>query len=176
LLFTCTATTVTGCFNPVRIGAEQLLEDHVPVVEALPPPTFEPLVAQVGDECKPLAFIIDTLDDPDGDTLTVRFDAVVERNGRASRVLLRETPPILPLEDGTYPLTGLTRLTLDQDLLGARLGDVDTQKGRTQLIELRVSDTGFVSDENGDPVPDGDGGVVFLSWLITLQECVPVAP
>ncbi len=169
--------SLAGCLNPVHIGEAVPEENHVPVVEAFPPPTFAPLPAQVGDGgCAPLELRLLTLDDADGDTLTVRFDIVVERNQRASRVLLRELPPIAIRDDGTYPLTDLTSLSLDQDLLGAKLGDLEAQKGRTQLVELRVSDAGFASDENGDPVPEGDGGVVFFSWLVALQDCAPVTP
>lgn len=164
-----------ACFNPTHIGEAVPKENHVPVVEALPPPTFEPLPAQVGG-CLPLEIQISALDDADDDELTVRFDIVVERNERASRVPLRESPPIGPLDDGRYPLTELTSLVLGQDVLGARLGDLEAQKGRTQLVELRVSDAGFASDENGDPVPEGDGGVVFLSWQVALQDCAPVTP
>jgi hypothetical protein len=174
LLFSSAA--LPACFNPTHIGEAVPKENHVPVVEAFPPPTFEPLPAQVGGDCVPLELQIQALDDADGDTLTVRFDVVVERNERASRVLLRESPPIKPLDDGTYPLTDLTSLVLGADVLGAKLGDLEAQKGRTQLVELRVSDAGFASDENGDPVPEGDGGVVFLSWQIALQDCAPVAP
>jgi hypothetical protein len=171
-----TLAGLAGCFNATHIGEPVPKENHVPVVEAFPPPTFEPLVAAVGGACAPLELQLVTLDDADGDTLTVRFDVVVERNERASRVLLRESPPITPLDDDTYPLTDLTSLVLGQDVLGAKLGDLEAQKGRTQLVELRVSDAGFASDENGDPVPDGDGSVVFLSWLIALQDCTPVTP
>jgi len=167
---------LTGCFNPTHIGEATAKENHVPVVEALPPPTFEPLPAPVGRDCLPLKLQLVGIDDADGDTLTVRFDLVVERDERASRVLLRESPPIPPLADDTYPLTDLTSLVLGQDVLGAKLGDLEAQKGRTQLVELRVSDNFFVSDENGDPIPDDGGSVVFLSWLVALQDCAPVTP
>jgi hypothetical protein len=170
------SAVLPACFNPTHIGEVVPKENHVPVVEAFPPPTFEPLPAQVGGACVPLELQIQALDDADGDKVTVRFDIVLERNELASRVLLRESPPIVPLDDGTYPLTDLTSLVLGGDVLGAKLGDLEAQKGRTQLVELRVSDAGFASDENGDPVPDGDGGVVFLSWLIALQDCAPVTP
>ncbi len=167
--------TVTACFNPVYIGKVEPRENHVPIVEAFPPPTFEPLQADVGDGCAPLSFPITTLDDADGDELTVRFDALVNRNGRAARVELRESPPIGPSTEGSYPLTALTTLTLDEELLAARLGDLERQmdprNNLTQLIELRVSDAGFVTDDNGDPVADADGGIVFLSWMIRLTSC-----
>jgi hypothetical protein len=167
---------LVGCFNPTHIGEPVPKENHVPVVAAFPPPTFEPLAAQVGAACAPLELQLVALDDADGDTLTVRFDIVVERNERASRVLLRESPPIPPRDDDTYPLTDLTSLVLGPDVLGAKLGDLEAQKGRTQLVELRVSDAGFAADENGDPVPDGEGSIVFLSWLVALQDCAPVGP
>ena len=167
--------TVTACFNPVYLGKTEPRENHVPIVEAFPPPTFEPLQADVGDGCAPLSLPITTLDDADGDELTIRFDALVNRNGRAARVELRESPPIGPTTEGSYPLTALTTLTLDEELLAARLGDLERQmdprNNLTQLIELRVSDTGFVTDENGDPVADADGGIVFLSWMIRLTAC-----
>jgi hypothetical protein len=165
----------SACFNPVYLGKTEPRENHVPIVEAFPPPSFEPLQADVGEGCAPLTIPITTLDDADGDILTVRFDALVSRNGRAARVELRESPPISPSDDGEYPLTALTTLVLDEDLLAARLGDLERQmdprNNLTQLIELRVSDTGFVTDENGDPVADGDGGLVFLSWMIRLTAC-----
>ena len=164
-----------ACFNPTYIGQPVPRENHVPVVEAFPAPSFEPIQADVGAACAPLTLSITQLQDADGDVLTVRFDALINRNGRAARVLLRESPPLSPLETGDYPLTALTTLVLDEDLLGARLGDLDRQmdprNNLTQLIELRVSDAGFVADENGDPVADGDGGVVFLSWMVRLTEC-----
>lgn len=164
-----------ACFNPTYLGKTEPRENHVPIVEAFPPPSFEPLQADVGEPCLPLTFPITTLDDADGDILTVRFDALVSRNGRPARVELRESPPISPSDEGEYPLTALTTLVLDEDLLAARLGDLERQmdprNNLTQLIELRVSDTGFVTDENGDPVADGDGGLVFLSWMIRLTEC-----
>ena len=168
-----------ACFNPTYIGKPEPRENHVPIVEAFPAPSFEPLQADVGEACAPLALAMTALDDADLDTLTVRFDALVNRNGRAARVLLRESPPITPSDQGLYPLTALTTLTLDEDLLSSRLGDLDRQmdprNNLTQLIELRVSDSGFVADENGDPVADDDGGLIFLSWMIRLTEC-GVAP
>jgi hypothetical protein len=164
-----------ACFNPIYLGKTEPRENHVPIVEAFPPPSFEPLRAFVGRGCAPLTIPITALDDADGDILTVRFDALVSRNGRAVRVELRESPPISPSDDGEYPLTALTTLVLDEDLLAARLGDLERQmdprNNLTQLIELRVSDTGFVANENGDPVADGDGALVFLSWMIRLTAC-----
>lgn len=164
-----------ACFNPIYLGKTEPRENHVPIVEAFPPPSFEPLRAFVGRGCAPLTIPITALDDADGDILTVRFDALVSRNGRAARVELRESPPISPSDDGEYPLTALTTLVLDEDLLAARLGDLERQmdprNNLTQLIELRVSDTGFVANENGDPVADGDGALVFLSWMIRLTAC-----
>ena len=169
-----------ACINPNYVGKPVPLENHTPVVEAFPAPTFEPLAADVGGDCAPLTFDITRLEDADGDTLTVRFDIVLRRQGRATRVELRESPPLRPDQDGVFPLgTALTTLELNEDLLGARLGDLDAQmdpaNNNTQLIELRVSDAGFVADENGDPVVDGEGGLVFLSWLVRLTEC-EVAP
>lgn len=164
-----------ACFNPTYIGHPVPRENHVPVVEAFPPPSFEPLQADVGGTCAPLTLSITQLEDADGDILTVRFDAFVNRTGRGVRVPLRESPPLSALETGDYPLTALTTLALDEELLSAKLGDLERQmdprNDLTQLIELRVSDTGFVADENGDPVADGDGGLVFLSWMVRLTEC-----
>lgn len=168
-----------ACFNPNYIGKPEPRENHVPIVEAFPAPGFEPLQADVGEACAPLSIPITVLDDADGDIVTVRFDALVNRNGRAARVTLQESPPLRPSEEGLYPLTAFTTLTLNEDLLSRQLGDLERQmdprNNLTQLIELRVSDTGFVTDENGDPVADGDGGLVFLSWMVRLTAC-GVAP
>ncbi len=165
----------SACLNLNYVDKPIPRENHVPVVEVFPPPSFEPLQALVGDACSPRTFTIDPLQDADEDILTVRWDILLKRDERPARVLLRESPPIPPLDSGEYPLTALTTLSLDRALLGARLGDLDQQmdplNNRTQLIELRVSDTGFVADENGDPVADGDGGVVFHSWMVKLTPC-----
>jgi hypothetical protein len=61
----------TACFNPTYIGKPVPRENHVPVVDASPQPTFEPLQANVGGDCSPLAFVINQLEDADGDTLTL---------------------------------------------------------------------------------------------------------
>ncbi len=165
----------SACLNFDYVDEPIPRENHVPVVEVFPAPSFEPLQADVGEPCLPRTLTINALQDADEDILTVRWDVLLKRDERPVRVLLRESPPIPPLDSGEYPLTELTTLTLDRTLLGARLGDLDQQMDpllkRTQLIELRVSDTGFVADENGDPVADGDGGVTFQSWMVKLTEC-----
>lgn len=167
-----------ACLNPTYIGGPVPRENHVPVVEAFPAPSFAPLPADVGGDCAPLTFDIVTLQDADGDTLTARFDMLVGRNDRPVRVLLRQSPPLTPLDNGFYPLNELTTLELSEERLGILPGALSeqTKAGATQLVELRVSDTGFVADENGNPVAAGDGGLVFLSWMVKLNECVVVTP
>ena len=164
---------VSGCFNPPCIGQVRPRENHVPVVQVQPDPSFEPIRADVGDECAATALSIIDWSDADGDTLTVRFDMLLQRRvgSGPSRIELREFQPIPALPDGSYPL-GTTPLVIDSNLVDSKLGGVpdDLDLADTQLIELRVSDSGFVNDENGDPVVGEGGGLFFSNWLIRLAD------
>jgi len=170
-----------GCFNPNLIGHPLPRDNHVPVVEVLPTPTLTPLDAVVELDqqgCAPLQFEISRLEDSDGDTLTVRYDIVVDRDGTEVRQLLKETPPIEVGDDGTYALPNNTGLDLDRSRL-QRLGDLRPQATADaqvfQLIELRVSDNGF-NDNNDVPVPGAGGGMFFISWNVKLSPCIGTAP
>lgn len=176
----------TGCFNPNLIGHPLPEDNHVPVVEVLPTPTLNPLDAVVEIDqqgCAPLEFEITKLEDADGDTLTVRYDIVVQRPGSAAefRQRLKSTPPITVSDDGTYPLPNNTGLELNFNTLNTPLGsNLDDQIVADaevfQLIELRVSDNGFVDDDLGPPrAPAGDG-MFFISWNVKVSPCIGTAP
>ncbi len=158
----------SGCLDPTCIGEVRPRENHVPVVEVTPEPTFEPVPAPVGLCCRPTSLAIQTMSDADEDFLTVRYDILIRRQlaSEPQRINLFESQPITQT-DGKYP-TGTTDLRLNPDLIFGQLGllpEIDTQ-----LIELRVSDNGFVNDEKNVPiVPDG-GGLFFASWLIRLSD------
>lgn len=171
-----------ACFNPNHIGQPVPKENHVPVVEAFPAPSFAPLQADVALDaatagCAPLSFNIVRLEDADGDPLTIRFDIVRNRGGREVGQNLKLSAPLLPLDDGTYPLTASSELTLDAAQLNV-LGDLDEQTSPDayQLIELRVSDSGFESDGSGGFIPSDDGGMFFFAWAIKLTPCTVVTP
>lgn len=171
----------TGCFNPNLIGHPLPLDNHVPVVEVLPRPTLTPLDAvvdgaQVG--CAPLQLEIITLKDSDGDTLTVNYDIIVNREGTEIRQNLKTTPPILASDDGTYPLPNNTGLDLNRNTL-AQVGDLRQQTEADaeifQLIELRVSDNGF-DRIDGVPIPRDGGGLFTTTWNVKLSPCIGTAP
>ncbi len=170
-----------ACFNPNHIGQAVPKENHVPVVEVFPAPSFGPLQADAALDaatagCAPLTFNIVQLEDADGDPLRIRFDMVVNRGGEL-RVPLKQSAPLEPLDDGTYPLTASTELTLDRAQLNV-LGDLDeqTKPDAFQLIELRVSDSGFEAGDGGGLVPQDDGGMFFFTWAIKLTPCTVVTP
>lgn len=172
-----------ACFNPNHIGQPVPKENHVPVVEVFPAPSFAPLQADVALDaatagCAPLSFNIVRLEDADGDPLTIRFDLLVSRGATEQRENLKLSAPLRPLDDGTYPLTASTELTLEGPSLDVTLGDLDeqTQPGAFQLLELRVFDNGFETDDSGALVPQGDGGMFFFAWAIKLTPCTVVTP
>jgi hypothetical protein len=171
-----------ACFNPNHIGQAVPKENHVPVVEVFPAPSFAPLQADVALDaatagCAPLSFNIVRLEDADGDPLTIRFDMVLNR-GAEARPNLKESAPLQPLDDGSYPLTANTELTLDAAQLNLKLGDLRAQaeSDDTQLVELRVSDSGFVPGNSNEPVAADDGGLFFFAWTIKLTPCTVVTP
>ena len=164
----------TGCFNPTCIGEVQPRENHVPVVEVQPDPSFEPIAVDLGADCFTTELRIDAMNDDDGDTLTVRFDMLLQRRvgSPAARVPLLLGPPIEPDDDGAYPLNFFTTLKLDAALIEAAVGSLpdDPNVADTQLIELRVSDNGVVNNTAGVPVVGAGGGLFFANWLVRLQE------
>ncbi|MDP2341239.1 MAG: hypothetical protein Q8O67_09790 [Deltaproteobacteria bacterium] len=165
----------SGCFNPTCIGEVQPRENHVPVVEVQPDPSFNAIPADIGKDCEPITLRIDAMNDADGDTLTVRFDMLLQRRAGTggARIELAEREPIEPSPDGTYALNSFTNLEINRGLIDAKVGNLsdDPEVADTQLIELRVSDNGFVKDENDVPVVPGDGdGLFFSNWLIRLSE------
>jgi len=158
-----------ACFNPNYIGEARPRENHVPVVEVSPAPSNVPVLANIGGACTAEELRIEAMDDADDDALTVRFDILRTLRGdppRQSRSFLQQSPPLLRT-DGSYPIsTDNTKLVLSR----ARLGGV-TIEDETQLIELRVSDTGFDADGNGDPIARDGGGVFFMSWIVAIADC-----
>jgi hypothetical protein len=156
-----------ACFNPNYIGEARPRENHVPVVEVSPAPSNVPVLANIGGACTAEELRIEAMDDADDDALTVRFDILRTLGGEPNRrSFLQQSPPLLRT-DGSYPIsTDNTKLVLSR----ARLGGV-TIEDETQLIELRVSDTGFDADGNGDPIARDGGGVFFMSWIVAIADC-----
>jgi hypothetical protein len=164
----------SGCFNPTCIGEVQPRENHVPVVEVQPDPSFEAIPVDLGADCFTTELRIDALNDDDGDTLTVRYDMLLQRRvgSPPARVPLQLGPPIEPSSEGDYPLNAFTNLKIDAALIERAVGSLpdDPNVADTQLIELRVSDNGFVADAAGVPVVPEGGGLFFSNWLVRLSE------
>ncbi len=175
------SVVTAGCFNPNHIGRPVEGENHVPIVDILPTPTLTPIAAAVSldgvDACAPTEFNFISLDDSDGDILTVRWDLVFGGFGGEVRRELKSSPPLAPLDDGSYAANDSTDLSLDAAGLRRRLGaDLDAQVGAGddvfQLLELRVSDGGFVADSNGDPIAPPGARLVYRTWNVKLEPCV----
>ena len=126
------SVVTAGCFNPNHIGRPVEGENHVPIVDILPTPTLTPIAAAVSldgvDACAPTEFNFISLDDSDGDILTVRWDLVFGGFGGEVRRELKSSPPLAPLDDGSYAANDSTDLSLDAAGLRRRLGaDLDAQ-------------------------------------------------
>ena len=156
----------SGCFNPFYIDRAQPRQNHVPVVEVFPPPPASPIEVSLGG-CAQTELEVVSIEDADGDTLEVRYDLVRTVNGtEGKRSQLLPFPPLVPEADGTYIAEiGDIELTSAIGNLGLTIED------DTQLVELRVFDHGFFFDGNGTPVPNDDGGVFFMSWMVSIGQC-----
>lgn len=158
----------TGCFNPFYISQAQPRQNHVPVVEVFPAPSNEPIAVDLGGDCVTEELNIVSLEDADAQPLSVRYDLLRTVGGDPKRVPLREFAALAPTDGDYNPGADFGRLPLDEATFGGLNFEDDTQ-----LVELRVADTGFVPDGNGVPVADGDGGLFFMSWMIRIGVCVP---
>lgn len=160
----------TGCFNPFFIGQAQPKQNHVPVVEVFPEPSNIPIPVNLGGACESDELNIVAFEDADLEPLTARYDLLRTVQGSPKRTLLRQFQAVSPL-DGVYTLPpDVGRLPLDSGTFGGLNFEDDTQ-----LVELRVSDSGFGTNAFGVPVPDDGGGVFFMSWVIRIGDC-PVGP
>ncbi|HEY1097310.1 MAG TPA: hypothetical protein VGF99_00220 [Myxococcota bacterium] len=174
---------VSACFNPYHVGVPVDVENHVPLVDVVPTATLRPIPAAVtidggAQACAPTEFNFVDLFDADGDELTVLWTIVFARSNELRRVL-KESPAIVPLDDGSYAVNDSTDLTLDAAVLERALGadlalQAEAGPDVFQLIELRVSDNGFSG--GNDPVPVGGGAMFYKSWNVKLEPCAAVAP
>jgi hypothetical protein len=172
-----------GCLNPVLVSQVEVDVNHAPVIaSAQPLPDVAPVSIELGrslaENCRPVSFRLDTLQDADLDRLTVRFFLLIERDDvvRAREEIFGASldPLDTPAPDGgRYPPVVLD---VSRALIQGNLGRVETDAqtaGKTQLLEVRVSDRGFVEGTVAD-VPDG-AGLAFLSWQVqlTADGCTP---
>ena len=170
-----------GCLN-LAPGEKEADVDHVPVIASVSPePTPDPVNVNIGAECRPETFRIDSLDDPDDDTLTVRWHLLFNRDGLTVREQIdAEAVPHLenPTSNGQEykPLTLDLRRPLFTRELGAAGIREQSAPGVFQLLEVRVSDDGFVEGDVPE-VPPG-AGLAFRSWTMKLldNDCSPVNP
>lgn len=173
LLLALSALTM-GCIDPFLIDGVRPPTNHSPVAEGVePPPGFAPIPAQFGDGCDTLDVRVGRLFDADLDALTVRYTLLLKRDGAANgaRELLFEDE-IVPVENLEGELVyDLLPLELTEALLRSEVGDLDDQVAPgntlTQLLELRISDGGFVP---GEDKPREGAALLFYSWLIDLDD------
>lgn len=169
-----TLLVTMGCIDPFLIDGVRTPTNHAPVAEGVePPPGFAPIPAQFGADCDTLDVRVGRLFDDDLDPLTVRYTLLFKRDGAANgaRELLFEDE-VVPVENLEGELVyDLTPLELTEALLRSEVGDLDDQVAPgntlTQLLELRISDGGFVP---GDDKPREGAAMVFYSWLIDLDD------
>lgn len=154
-----------ACFNPFFIGAEQPRQNHVPVVEVFPAPSNVPIAVNVGGGCDSSLEVI-SLEDADGDPLQARYDLVRTVGGNQKRTNIALSPILEPDGDGLYVNTASASLELGS----ANLGGFSFED-ELQLIELRISDSGFDTDANKVPIAANGGGLFFISWIIAVGDC-----
>lgn len=164
-----------GCINPFYIDGVRPPTNHAPTGEAISPALkFEPNLAQFGEGCRPLVVHVINLFDADLDTLTVRVTLLLKRNGGAvdgvhERLFEDE---LVPVENQEGELVyDFVPLELTESLLRSEVGDLDDQVAPgntlTQLLELRISDGGFVP---GEDKPREGAALLGFSWLIDLDD------
>ena len=163
-----------GCIDPFLIDGVRPPTNHAPTGEAVSPELkVAPVPAPFGEGCQPLVVRVAQLFDADLDPLTVRVTLLLARDGApdGARELLFEDE-VVPVEnlEGTF-VYDLVPLELTEALLRSEVGDLATQVAPgntlTQLLELRISDGGFVP---GDDKPREGSALLFFSWLIDLDD------
>ncbi len=164
-----------GCINPFYLDGLRPPTNHAPTGQAISPAfKFEPNLAQFGEGCRPLVVHVVDLFDADLDTLTARITLLLKRNGGSVdgvRERLFEDE-LVPVENQEGELVyDFIPLELTESLLRSEVGDLDDQVAPgntlTQLLELRISDGGFVP---GEDRPRDGAGLLSFSWLIDLDD------
>lgn len=164
-----------GCIDPFLIDGVRAPTNHAPTGEAVSPRfQFEPNPAQFGDGCQALVVNVANLFDADLDALTVRVTLLLKRDGGAvdgvrERLFEDELVPVENLEGAL--VYDFVPLELTEALLRSEVGDLDDQVAPnntlTQLLEVRISDGGFVP---GQDKPRDGSGLLYFSWLIDLDD------
>jgi hypothetical protein len=161
--------------------------DHAPVVTQMKPdPSVGKIPANLGANCAPAAtFFAESVDDADGDDLTVRWTLEFPEEGfgagsfqTVSRVITEFTLQKLPVavdnKNYDFPPFELDQQTLvPQTMTTDELAkQVSNFSDVGQLLELFISDGGFEAGTN-----DASKGfsVVSFSWAIQLQD-TPCGP
>ncbi|MBI1948257.1 MAG: hypothetical protein HYS27_21390 [Deltaproteobacteria bacterium] len=164
-----------GCIDPFYIDGVRAPTNHAPTGDAVSPKfQFEANLAQFGDGCRPLVVNVANLFDDDLDALTVRITLLLKRDGGAIdgvRERLFEDE-LVPVENQEGVLVyDFVPLELTAALLRSEVGDLDDQVAPgntlTQLLEVRISDGGFVP---GEDKPRDGSGQLYFSWLIDLDD------
>ncbi|MCC7071795.1 MAG: hypothetical protein IT383_10755 [Deltaproteobacteria bacterium] len=164
-----------ACINPFYIEGVRPPTNHAPTGEAISPAfKFEPNLAPFGDACRPLVVNIVNLFDADLDTLTVRVTLLLKRNGGALEGVRERLfeDELVPVENQEGELVyDFVPLELTESLLRSEVGDLDAQVAPgntlTQLLEVRISDGGFVP---GEETPREGAGLLAFSWLVDLDD------
>jgi hypothetical protein len=171
----------SGCFNPFFLTEVETLVNHAPTVDGMTPePSFGMIPVNVGDNCTPKSFgPVARVDDADADPLTVLWSIVIKIESDSevgSRVDLKQDV-MAPLEEPTpegflyepFEPFEPSRVLLESKLLGSTnlQRQVNERAQDGQLLELRISDGGFLGDDVA--VPEGRD-LFFASWHIQLQN------
>ena len=173
-LVTALGALTMGCIDPFLIDGVRPPTNHAPTGEAVSPELkVYPVAAPFGEGCQPLVVRVAQLFDADLDPLTVRITLLLARDGApdGARELLFEDE-LVPVEnlEGEF-VYDLVPLELTEALLRSEVGDLATQVAPgntlTQLLQLRVSDGGFVP---GEDKPREGAALLFFSWLIDLDD------
>lgn len=170
------STPVMGCVNPLFFDNVAPAANHAPVVINMQPqPTFGRIVTLTGLNCAPNeTFIAARVEDADFDRLTASYTLLLPRDETpdGARVNLLEIvlEPLPEPVDGVFYV--LPPFQLDATTLRTKIGvaelNVQAERPEGQLLELRISDGGFVGADDV-AVPDG-AGLFFMSWAIQLTD------
>lgn len=184
LLLCFVSMTTTGCLNLLFDPKFAATLDHAPVVTGMEPaPDAGKIPANIGTACASPTFFAQSVDDADGDDLTVRWVLRFPRDPQGNgdiqtvpRQLLEFSVTKLPAPvDGKnydFPPFEVDHQTVVDS--GAfdegevqNLATIAELANAGELLEVFISDTGFKAGTND---PNDGGAVVFFSWAIELQD------
>jgi hypothetical protein len=165
-----------GCVNPLFFDNVAPAANHAPVVINMQPqPSFGRIVVNTGNNCGATeTFVAGRLEDADFDQLTATYMMLVPRDDTPSGARFKLFEVVLdplpePVEGAFYVLPPFQ---LDPSNVRLRVGvaelGVQADRPEGQLLELRISDRGFIGEDDTN-VPEG-AGLFFMSWAIAVTD------